>query len=88
MGDTEAMTTPLDRMEEVADWLHSDNPCLRQIAEQTVDQHLGPAILAQMELLREQRKRPLFQIKLVPSIGLTASQPEISVLVTDGQSGT
>ena len=48
------MTTPLDRMEEVADWLHSDNPCLRQIAEQTVDQHLAPAILAQMELLREQ----------------------------------
>ena len=44
----------LDRMEEVSDWLHSDNPCLRQIAEQTVDALLGPSLLAQMELLRQE----------------------------------
>ena len=53
LGDIEGMTN-LDRMEEVADWLHSDNPCLCQIAEQTIDDLLGPSLLAQMELLREQ----------------------------------
>jgi len=41
--DTRIALVMVEQMEEVLDWLHSDNPVLKAIAEETFNQNLLPA---------------------------------------------
>lgn len=42
------------QMEAVADWFESDNPLLRQIANETLDAHYEPAIKSLLAHMKEQ----------------------------------